>query len=47
VEGAYNVAASNSNKIFIGPNDGDHLPVLDMVHKVTAKSSGGSLMVEE
>jgi quercetin dioxygenase-like cupin family protein len=33
--------------IFIAPEDGTHLPVLDMVHKVTAEHSGGSLTVEE
>jgi hypothetical protein len=26
---------------------GTHLPVLDIVHKVTAEHSGGSLTVEE
>lgn len=35
------------NKIFIGPNEGTYLPVLDIVHKVTAEDSGGSLMIEE
>ena len=34
-------------KIFIAPEDGTHLPVLDMVHKVTAEKSGGSLTIEE
>jgi quercetin dioxygenase-like cupin family protein len=41
------VAANNSKKIFIGPDEGVYLPVLDIVHKVTAQSSGGSLTVEE
>jgi quercetin dioxygenase-like cupin family protein len=41
------VAAKENKKIFIGPDDGDYLPVLDMVHKVTAESSGGSLTIEE
>jgi quercetin dioxygenase-like cupin family protein len=40
-------AAHKSKKIFIGPDDGDYLPVLDIVHKVTAESSGGSLTIEE
>jgi quercetin dioxygenase-like cupin family protein len=41
------VAANKGKKIFTGPDDGDYLPVLDMVHKVTAESSGGSLTIEE
>jgi quercetin dioxygenase-like cupin family protein len=40
-------AAHKSKKIFIGSDDGDYLPVLDIVHKVTAESSGGSLTIEE
>jgi quercetin dioxygenase-like cupin family protein len=35
------------NKILIGPDDGDKLPLLDIVHKVTAEESGGSLTIEE
>jgi len=35
------------NRIFIAPDDGTSLPALDMVHKVTADLSGGSLTVEE
>ncbi len=35
------------NKIFIGPDDGVALPVLDMVHKVTAEDSGGALTIIE
>jgi quercetin dioxygenase-like cupin family protein len=38
---------SEKSKIFIGPADGVRLPALDMVHKVTAGRSGGSLTVEE
>ncbi len=34
-------------KIFVDPNGGVPLPALDMVHKVTAELSGGSLTVEE
>jgi quercetin dioxygenase-like cupin family protein len=41
------VAAKESRKIFTGPDDGTRLPVLDIVHKVTAESSGGSLTIEE
>jgi quercetin dioxygenase-like cupin family protein len=35
------------NEILIGPDEGAHLPVLDIVHKVTAEASGGSLKIEE
>jgi hypothetical protein len=35
------------NKIFIGPDDGTRLPILDMVHKVTAESFGGALTIIE
>jgi quercetin dioxygenase-like cupin family protein len=35
------------DKIFIGPEDGVFLPVLDMVHKVTAERFGGALTVIE
>ena len=38
---------AKENKIFIPPDDGLSLPALDMVHKVTAEVSGGSLTVEE
>jgi len=37
----------NNKKALIGPDDGAYLPVLDIVHKVTASSSGGSLTIEE
>jgi quercetin dioxygenase-like cupin family protein len=39
--------STEKSKIFISPEDGVSLPTLDMVHKVTAQSSGGSLTVEE
>jgi quercetin dioxygenase-like cupin family protein len=35
------------NEILIGPNQGAYLPDLDILHKVTADASGGSLKVEE
>jgi quercetin dioxygenase-like cupin family protein len=35
------------SKIFIGPDEGVHLPILDIVHKITAEDSGGSLTIEE
>jgi hypothetical protein len=41
------VAAKENKKIFIAPGEGAHLPVLDIVHKITAAHSGGSLTVEE
>ncbi len=34
-------------KNFIGPDDGVSLPVLDMVHKVTAERFGGALTIIE
>jgi quercetin dioxygenase-like cupin family protein len=41
------VAARDSKRILIGPDEGAHLPVLDIVHKVTAESSGGTLSILE
>jgi quercetin dioxygenase-like cupin family protein len=41
------VAAKRNKKIYIGPDAGTYLPVLDIVHKVTAESFGGSLTIEE
>ena len=37
----------DKSKILIKPGEGVRLPTLDMVHKVTAQTSGGSLTVEE
>ena len=34
-------------KIMVGPNQGTRLSNLDVVHKVTAASSGGSLAIDE
>ena len=39
--------AVEQNEILISPNEGAHLPVLDIVHKVTAEATGGSLKIEE
>jgi quercetin dioxygenase-like cupin family protein len=39
--------ARNEGKTFVGPGEGAYLPVLDIVHKVTAEASGGSLTIEE
>jgi quercetin dioxygenase-like cupin family protein len=41
------VAAQEHQKILISPDQGAHLPVLDIVHKVTAESSGGTLSILE
>ena len=35
------------NENLIGPGEGAHLPILDIVHKVPPDSFGGSLMIEE
>lgn len=35
------------NQIFIGPDDGVILPILDMVHKVPPESFGGALAILE
>ena len=34
-------------RLFVGPGESAHFPVLDMVHKITADRSCGSLTVEE
>lgn len=39
--------SAERNEILISPDDGAHLPVLDITHKVTAAVSGGSLVVDE
>jgi len=36
-----------TDKIVIGPDEGAHLPVLDIVHKVSAATSGVQLTIEE
>ena len=41
------MAAKENRKSFIAPGEGARLPLLDMVHKITADRSGGSLTVEE
>jgi quercetin dioxygenase-like cupin family protein len=47
-KGAKNVASeANKRKVLVGPGEGTRLPVLDIVHKITADRSGGSLTVEE
>src|SRR5215207_5890869 len=44
--GRYHPVAANK-KIFIGPGEGAHLPVLDITHKVTAESFGGAFTIIE
>ena len=47
-KGARNVTTQRNGKTaLVGPGEGARLPVLDIVHKVTAEDSGGSLTVEE
>jgi quercetin dioxygenase-like cupin family protein len=41
------MAAKESKKIFIGPGEGAHLSVLDITHKVTAESFGGTFTIIE
>jgi quercetin dioxygenase-like cupin family protein len=41
------MAANESKKIFIGPGEGAHLPVLDITHKVTAQNFGGAFTIIE
>jgi quercetin dioxygenase-like cupin family protein len=36
-----------NKKIFIGPAEGAHLPVLDITHKITAESLGGAFTIIE
>ena len=37
---------TTENHVLIGPDQGVHLPVLDITHKVMAGTSGGSIQVE-
>jgi len=41
------VAVNKNKKVFVGPGEGAHLSVLEIVHKITAQDSGGSLTIEE
>ncbi len=34
-------------RVLVGPGEGSRLPILDIVHKVTAGDSGGSLVIDE
>ncbi len=39
--------AANEKKYLIGPDEGAHLPVLDVTHKVTVENFGGALTIIE
>jgi quercetin dioxygenase-like cupin family protein len=39
--------AANEKKYLIGPDEGVHLPVLDITHKVTAEDFGGAFTIVE
>jgi quercetin dioxygenase-like cupin family protein len=41
------MAAKGNKKILIGPDEGVHLPVLRITHKVTAESFGGAFTIIE
>jgi quercetin dioxygenase-like cupin family protein len=41
------VTAQENQKIFIAPDEGMYLPVLDIVHKVPPESFGGTLSIVE
>jgi quercetin dioxygenase-like cupin family protein len=41
------VTAQENQKIFIGPEEGVYLPVLDIVHKVPPERFGGALSIVE
>jgi hypothetical protein len=43
----HTAATQGKKKIFVGPGESAPLPVLDMVHKITADRSCASLTVEE
>jgi quercetin dioxygenase-like cupin family protein len=45
--GEHLVAAQENQKIFIGPDEGVYLPVLDIVHKLPAEAFGGALSIVE
>ena len=39
--------ATNEKKYLIGPDEGAHLPILDITHKVTAEDFGGAFTIIE
>ena len=46
-KGKENVTTVRERRVLVGPGEGARLPVLDIVHKVTAGDSGGSLVIDE
>src|SRR5215213_5718612 len=46
LEGGNDVSVEG-NEILISPDEGAYLPVLDIMHTVTAEASGGSIKIEE
>ena len=40
-------AKEKHKKILIAPDEGTHLPILDITHKVTAESFGGAFTIIE
>ena len=41
------MAAKDNEDIFIGPEEGARLPVLDVAHKVPSESLGGAATIVE
>ena len=41
------MAANENEKYLIGPDEGVHLPVLDITHKVIAEDFGGAFTITE
>ena len=41
------MTAKGNKKILIAPDEGTHLPILDITHKVTAESFGGAFTIIE
>ena len=42
-----NVTTVRERRVLVGPGEGARLPVLDIIHKVTVRDSGGSLVIDE
>ena len=41
------MAAKEKKKYLIGPDEGAHLPILNITHKVTAEDFGGAFTIIE
>jgi quercetin dioxygenase-like cupin family protein len=41
------VARKDNKEIFIGPDEGAHLPILDIAHKVPSESLGSAATIVE